>query len=269
MTFSSLAKPLRIMAALTLLAVQGCSTADTRLGADDGTDSCRRQLVALDSTGDYFAQDIVAGAAIGAIGGGLIGGLAGGNLRSAVLGAVAGGAAGALGGYFKARAQQAQDQASLYRTMTGDIQRDNEYIDRTQLAFSNLVDCRTFQANAIKTDYRSGRISRQQAEVAMAVVRQRSERDIAIARTISGKIDGRSADFAYANAQVNPAAASGYGSSAYSPAPQQGRPAATARPSASPGASQVAAATSTNLAKQDRFRASVTAAASPSRFELG
>lgn len=256
-------RPLRLVAAAMLLAAPGCSTVNTRLGPDDGTDACRRQLVALDSTGDYFAQDIVAGAAMGAIGGGLIGGLAGGNLRSAVLGAVAGGAVGALGGYWKARQQQASDQATLYRTMSGDIARDNEYIDRTQLAFNQLVDCRQFQANAIRTDYRTGRIGRPQAEAAMALVRQRSERDVQIARTISAKIDGRSADFAFANAQVNPGAPM----TRAPMAAQQARP--VPRPAANPGAAQVADATSTNLAKQERFRASVTAAASPSRFELG
>ena len=264
MTFHRFA---RVLMAVGLVAVQGCSTVSSRLGADDGTDACRPYLVALDSTGDYFAQDIVAGAAVGAVTGGLIGGLAGGNLRSAALGAVAGGAAGALGGYFRARQQQAQDQSVLYRTMTGDIQRDNEYIDRTQLAFNNLVDCRTNQARAIRADFRSGRIARPQAEAAMAVVRQRSDVDLRIAQTISGKIDSRSADFAFANAQVNP----GYSSAGYSGGSGRGAAprVAARRPASGPvAAPQVAAATNTNLAKQDRFRASVTAAASPSRFEL-
>lgn len=260
MPLATMAPAFRILAAVALLAVQGCSTVTSRLGPDDGTDACRPQLVALDSTGDFFAQDIATGAAVGAIGGGLIGGLAGGNLRSAVLGAVAGGAVGALGGYWKARQQQYADQATLYRTMSGDIQRDNEYIDKTQLAFNQLVDCRQFQANAIRADLRTGRIGRPQAETAMALVRQRAQVDLQIARTLSGKIDGRSADFAFANNQVNP------GYVAAPSAGQQRRPAA--RPS-NPGAAQVADATSTNLAKQERFRASVMAASAPSRFELG
>jgi hypothetical protein len=256
-------KPVHAMLAAVLLVAQGCSTQTSRLGPDDGTDACRRYLVALDSTGDYFAQDIVAGAAVGAIGGGLIGGLATGNWRGALIGAAAGGAAGALGGYYRARAQQAQDQSVLYRTMTGDIQRDNEYIDRTQLAFNNLTDCRQNQANAIRADLRRGVISRAQAQAAMDVVKQRAQYDLRVAQTISAKIDGRSADFAFANAQVNPDTAA---------APANGRGPArplAARPNTNPAAQQVAAATSTNLAKQDRFRASVQAAASPSRFELG
>jgi hypothetical protein len=34
------------------------STQSQRIGSDDGTDSCRTQLVALDSTGNFFGADI-------------------------------------------------------------------------------------------------------------------------------------------------------------------------------------------------------------------
>src|SRR4051812_9434172 len=108
------------------LVLPGCSSLNP--GADipdDPTDACRPERAALRSTGDYFTQDIIQGAAIGAIGGGLIGALAGGNARSAAIGALAGGAAGALGGYWKALQQQYADQATLYRTVYSDIERDN------------------------------------------------------------------------------------------------------------------------------------------------
>ena len=90
----------------------GFSTQAQRIGSDDGSDSCRRELVALDSTGDFFAEDIIKGAALGALGGALIGGLAGGG-RGALIGAAAGGVAGAAGGYFSALQSQAQNQAQL------------------------------------------------------------------------------------------------------------------------------------------------------------
>lgn len=33
------------------------STREGRIGADDGTDACRAQVVALDSTGNFFGED--------------------------------------------------------------------------------------------------------------------------------------------------------------------------------------------------------------------
>ena len=61
----------RGMAVLTAAALlAGCvSTREGRIGADDGSDACRAQVVALDSTGNFFGEDIVRGAAIGAVGG--------------------------------------------------------------------------------------------------------------------------------------------------------------------------------------------------------
>src|ERR1700761_2648531 len=61
------------------------TTQAQRIGPDDGTDACRPQLVALDSTGDFFGAAILQGTAIGAgtgaLAGGLIGGLAAGDWR--------------------------------------------------------------------------------------------------------------------------------------------------------------------------------------------
>src|SRR3954454_4546791 len=91
----------------------GCvTTREGRIGSDDG-DACRAQLVALDSTGNFFAEDILRGAAIGAVGGAALGGLIGGNWRSALIGAAAGGATGAAGGYLAALQQRNADQAGL------------------------------------------------------------------------------------------------------------------------------------------------------------
>src|SRR5215475_7354568 len=98
------------------------TTREQRIGFDDGTDSCRPQLVALDSTGNFFGAQILQGAAVGAgvgaLSGGLIGGLATGNWRGAAIGALAGGVAGGvIGGstaYWQALQQQKMDQAQLY-----------------------------------------------------------------------------------------------------------------------------------------------------------
>jgi len=190
------------------------STQSQRIGTDDGTDSCRTQLVALDSTGNFFGADILQGAAIGAgtgaLAGGLIGGLATGNWRGAAIGAVAGGVTGGVIGasnaYWNALQQQRMDQASLYSRVSLDLQHENTQIDKTQLAFNALVDCRYRQAQAINADYRTHRIDRASAEAAMALVRQRAAKDLALARMINQQIQDRGQQFGVAAGNIDPSA---------------------------------------------------------------
>lgn len=256
-----------LVASSMTLMLPGCTTQSSRIGADDGSDVCHRQRVTLDSTGNYFGEDIVKGAAAGAVGGALAGLLIGGNARSALIGAAAGGVLGAAGGYWSARSQQNQDQASLYRTVSSDIERDNAMIDKTQLAFNQLTDCRQQEANRIKTDYRLGRLARPQAEALMTDVRRRSSDDLVIARATDKRIQGRSADFQFANEQVNPGATqtATYASARRRPTRPNAQYAAPAGTAAA-----VQAATSTNLAKRDQFTRSIDQAqARQTSFELG
>ncbi|HYF09615.1 MAG TPA: hypothetical protein VD970_18500, partial [Acetobacteraceae bacterium] len=116
---SSIRRSVAVVVSVAMLA--GCTTQAGRIGTDDGSDPCRAQLVALDSTGNYFAEDIITGAAVGAIGGALVGGLlgaaTGGGSRSiltgAAIGGVTGGVVGGTSAYFAARQRQARDQAAL------------------------------------------------------------------------------------------------------------------------------------------------------------
>jgi outer membrane lipoprotein SlyB len=196
-----------------------------RIGADDGTDSCRPQLVALDSTGNFFAEDILKGAAVGAgagaLGGAAVGGLASGNWRGALIGAAVGAAAGAAvgaaAGYYNALQQQGRDQAGLFSQVKGDLRNENAQLDRTQIAFDRLRDCRAGQARQIQADLRSGRISRPQAENAMAQVRSRSQRDVQLARTINGQIGGRSEQFEVAADKLSPGAQGAIRSAKFQP----------------------------------------------------
>jgi hypothetical protein len=143
------------------------------------------------------------GAAVGAASGGLLGGLigaaAGGRGRDIALGAgigvLAGGAVGAASGYYAARQRQVQDQASLSTIIGSDLASENAQIDRTQLAFNQLVDCRLMTAAAIRQDVRDGRLTRPQGQAMMTNLRSRMHRDIAIARQINGRIATRGAEF--------------------------------------------------------------------------
>jgi YMGG-like Gly-zipper len=179
------------------------TTQSQRIGSDDGTDSCRRELVALDSTGNFFAEDIVKGAAIGALAGALLGGLSGGS-RGALIGAATGGVAGAAGGYFAALQSREQNQAQLVGRMQSDLQAEGVQLDRTQIAFSQLADCRFYEAEAIRNAYAAGQIPRAVAVQQMAVVRQRAQKDLALARLINDKIMARGQQFDLAADQVSP-----------------------------------------------------------------
>lgn len=191
------------------------STQEQRIGYDDGTDSCRPQLVALDSTGNFFGASILQGAAvgagIGALSGGLIGGLATGNWHGAAMGAIAGGVAGGvIGGtsaYWSALQQQHMDQQALYTQVSSDLLRENVQIDKTQLAFDQLTDCRFRQAQQINADYSAHRVDRATAEGMMARVRQRAAKDVQLAKLINQQIQDRGQQFGVATANVDPAAA--------------------------------------------------------------
>lgn len=203
------------------------TTQAQRIGPEDGTDSCRPQLVALDSTGNFFGASILQGAAIGAgtgaLAGGLIGGLATGNWRGAAIGALAGGVTGGvIGGntaYWNALQQQRMDQATLYSRVSLDLERENAEIDRTQLAFDQLVDCRFRQAQAINADYTAHRIDRATAEAAMALVRQRAAGDLRLAKLINQQIQNRGQQFGVAAGNIDPGAAAAI--AATGQAPQQ------------------------------------------------
>lgn len=188
---------------------------EQRIGYDDGTDSCRPLLVALDSTGNFFGAQILQGAAtgagVGALAGGLIGGLATGSWRGAAIGALAGGVTGGvIGGsnaYWNALQQQKMDQAALYYRVSSDLQHENEAIDKTQLAFDQLEDCRFHQAAAINADYAAHRIDRATAEAAMAGVRQHVAKDVALAKLINQQIQDRGQQFAVATGNIDASAA--------------------------------------------------------------
>jgi hypothetical protein len=186
---------------IVLPALAGCAngpqsfTQEGRVGPDDGTDSCHAEAVALDNTGDFFGEDILKGAAMGALGGAIIGGIASGNLRGALIGAAAGGAVGAAGGYWAALQKQSQDVAQLDATVASDLTRENDEINATQIAFNNDMDCRFGQAAQIREAYKDGSITEDQAVAQMAQVKTLAQRDLQLAQTINSQIQSRGAQF--------------------------------------------------------------------------
>ena len=181
----------------------------------------------LDSTGNYFGEDIVRGAAIGAAGGAILGGLiaaaSGGNSRNVLagagIGAVAGGVAGASAGYITARRQQYSDQAQLNSVIAQDVSKENQEIDRSQRAFDLLLDCRMASAARIRSEFAARRVSREQAQGAMQNVRARLANDVVVAQRINERIGARGNEFDTAFNEVAPAARNQAGARIGNPQP--------------------------------------------------
>lgn len=192
---------------ITAFLLSGCVTTQSqRIGADDGSDECRAYLVALDATGDYFAEDMLKGAAIGAVAGGLIGALASGGKdagRNALIGAAAGAALGAAGGYWNAKSQQEKDKAVLYQSVLSDIEKENAKIDEAQFALDKLVDCRRSAFTKVRQAYRDKQITRQEAEARWNRLLALQENDLKVAQTMNKNISDRSSQFAVANTELN------------------------------------------------------------------
>jgi hypothetical protein len=212
-----------VLCAAVLLA--GCVTTQaSRIGFDDGRDACRPQLLALDSTGDFYGEQILEGAALGALSGALIGGLASGRWQGALIGAAVGGASGAAVGYYAALQRQAADQQALFVQMSSDLSRENAQLDRTQIAFNNLMDCRLRSAEQVRDMVRTGRMDRAVARSQMAEIRNRFQADLVLAQSINGRIAARGAEFDTAIDSAIPGGKAAIQTAAYRPAPVRAAP---------------------------------------------
>ena len=118
----------------------------------------------------------MAGAAVGALSGALIGGLATGRWQGALVGAAIGGAGGAAVGYYASVQRQQRDQAGVNAQIASDLQRENASLDRTQIAWDQLFDCRLRTAQAIREQVRQGRLDRNVATAQLTDVRGRVRR---------------------------------------------------------------------------------------------
>jgi len=236
----------------------GAHIAATSTTADD---VCRPQRLALDDSQQFFAGDIVKGALAGAAIGALSGFAFGGSGQSAAIGALAGGVAGGLTGYWVSQQHQGGSHTDLISRMVGDMDRENQALDKAQIAFNNLVECRKASARQINASLRSGAITREQAEAQMSGVRALAAQDFEIARRINARIDERTGNYVYATEQATgsplpPAAAAPPPPSApYAPPtasapPPPSAPAPVQTATATPGSDAAARQTASTLVQK-------------------
>lgn len=183
-------------------------TREERIGPDDGSDACRTYVVALDSTGNFFAEDMIKGAVQGAAAGAIAGGLmaamsgqSGSDIgKGALIGAAVGGVAGAIGGYYKSRMEQGRDQAVL--SISNDLEREAQALDKTDIAIQKLIACRVSQRDRIRSDYISKRISRSEAQSRWSQLQTQVERDNRTMQMVAENIGKRQDEYAYASEQM-------------------------------------------------------------------
>jgi hypothetical protein len=183
-------------------------TREDRIGPDDGSDSCRRNVVALDSTGNFFAEDMLKGAVVGATTGALAGGMlailsgkSGQDVaKSALIGGAVGGMAGAIGGYYKSRMEQGRDQAVL--AINKDLTREASELDKADTAVRALITCRVDERDQIRADYAAKRISKSEAQRRWNLLQEQVRRDNNLMQMVAENIGKRQEEYKYASDQV-------------------------------------------------------------------
>lgn len=200
MTSSSLSTHQRcrfsaLSAALLATLLAGCVTSnpETRFNNDDPQDVCRVERGKLQETGNPFSMESFLG--------GLKGTLA--NLDRNI-GKLAVSLTGFGSDYFNALSSQrsGQSPASMFTTFQGDLDRDAAQMEKTQLAFDALIDCRTKEIATVKASVKSGSLTRQGGDAKMADIRAKIAEDTRVARAIMGNLEERTANYAVAASKM-------------------------------------------------------------------
>jgi hypothetical protein len=167
-------------------------------------DSCHAQRQDLESYGNYFAQNMVVGAAAGAAAATLIGVATHQSVSTTVAMVVGAATIGAAGGYWQSVSEKNANMAARRQLVTSDVQAENKQVDGAQLAFNRLLDCRRKQAADLRADVSAGRVSQADGTKQMSEIRARYTDDVEIARRINANMGDHAANLEYANEQLKP-----------------------------------------------------------------
>lgn len=249
------ARPKLVLLPLVAALTAGCQTMTMR--PDDVGDICAAQRVELRNSQQYYQRAVAEGAAAGALIGGLAGLLAGDSGKAVALSAAAGAVVGGIGGYYMAKQRVAADAASLNAAVYQDVVGANQEIDKAALAFVKLRDCRYAAVWQVKQDYRTGRLTRAEAQARLADLRRLFEADLQVADEVGAKMSERAREYRYAADEL--------GKQSVATAS-----ATTSKARAAPTGGNVASATQTNQIKQKAFVDEVQVAKSkaPTMFSL-
>jgi len=193
---------------LAALAMVGCDSTPTMHSFIDkitgSADSCSTQRESLESYGNYFAQNMVVGAATAATIATVIGVVTHQSTTTTLAMAATAATIGAAGGYWKSVSDKSTNMDARRQLVQGDVKAENQKIDGAQQAFNQLIDCRRKQAADLKADVSAGRVSRADGDKQMSEIRARYNDDIEIAKRINSNMAEHTANLEYANEQLKP-----------------------------------------------------------------
>ena len=217
------AASLRASTAVRLVLIVSVATGDLAGCAHGGNmfsskvdtgDSCGVQHRDFADSQNYYMSEAAQGAIAGALGGAALGALAaavtGGNVgRGAAIGAGAGAVSGAYAGYWNAKQKDYKDQAQLSQSIYSDVRKASTEMDRVDHTFALLWQCRREQSALIKAEFKSGKLTRDQAVAQLADHQKRFKDELDLARKYGAKMNEQQQSFTVAAnnlAQNDPAA---------------------------------------------------------------
>lgn len=170
-----------LITTVLILLMVGCASLGGIYPEDKG-DICALQRGDLRRTEDFFVKqgvmNVLGGAAAGAALGALTAVATGRDAGSgAAIGAISGAGVG------------------LLKTLYESINKENQQIEITTNAFNQLGICRFSAADAVRADFRAGRLNQQAATTKLSDLKKRFSDDIVIAERIGAKISDRSKEF--------------------------------------------------------------------------
>lgn len=163
-------------------------------------DPCGTDRADFARSKDFFTDQVVANVGTGILVGGVLGAGAGVVLgvdpgKAALLGAGAGAIVGGTKAYSNIMAEKHRDQAELAKSVNSDLVTEGREMDRTVGTFARLRACRFAQAQAIKVEVRSRRMTRAVALQELATQKARFAEEIALANEYQIAMDKRGEQF--------------------------------------------------------------------------
>ncbi|MEO5334026.1 MAG: glycine zipper domain-containing protein [Magnetococcus sp. YQC-5] len=185
----------------------GVSTQEGRIGPNDGSDRCYAQLKTMDALGDFYGEDMIKGALMGAAAGAGIGLLTGHGAEGVLVGAAAGAAVGAAGGYWHSQMQKGRAQAKLAAIQ--DMNKEMAKYDETKTAAKLLAACRSESLKILKQDYKAKRITAAGFKTQLAAFDRLHQKDLAVWNLIKEQSSKRLNEFDLAAKEYDRAEAAG------------------------------------------------------------
>ncbi|MBF8274194.1 MAG: hypothetical protein HW380_3299 [Magnetococcales bacterium] len=185
----------------------GVSTQEGRIGSDDSSDPCYAELKTLDALGDFYGEDMLKGALIGAAAGAGIGFLTGQKASNVLAGAAIGAAVGAAGGYWNNQLQKGRAQAKV--AAMADMEKELAKYDETQVAVEKLSTCRNNSLEKIKQDRIAKRTTPEMAHKQLESFKLLRQKDVALWQTIKEQSGKRVGEYKMAAAEFDRAEAAG------------------------------------------------------------